>query len=91
MFTGKAIIVIGARQVGKSTLFNMVLERRKEPALQFNCDEPEVHEMLSAMNTQELKWNPKRANTQFPNSFLSTYKVKGKAVVTPENWLEWVK
>ena len=29
MFAGKAIIVIGARQVGKSTLFNMVLEGRK--------------------------------------------------------------
>ncbi len=55
MFVGKAIIVIGARQVGKSTLFNMVLEGRKESALQLNCDEPEVQEMLSAMNTQELK------------------------------------
>ena len=55
MFAGKAIIVIGARQVGKSTLFNMVLEGRKESALQLNCDEPEVQEMLSAMNTQELK------------------------------------
>ena len=55
MFSGKAIIVIGARQVGKSTLFNMVLEGRKESALQLNCDEPEVQEMLSAMNTQELK------------------------------------
>ena len=31
MFRGKVIIVIGARQVGKSTLFNMVLEGRKEP------------------------------------------------------------
>lgn len=55
MFAGKAIIVIGARQVGKSTLFNMVLEGRKESALQLNCDEPEVQEMLSAMNTQELR------------------------------------
>lgn len=55
MFVGKAIIVIGARQVGKSTLFNMVLEGRKESALQLNCDEPEVQEMLSAMNTQELR------------------------------------
>ena len=42
MFAGKAIIVIGARQVGKSTLFNMVLEGRKEPVLRLNCDEPEV-------------------------------------------------
>ena len=42
MFRGKVIIVIGARQVGKSTLFNMVLEDRKEPVLRLNCDEPEV-------------------------------------------------
>ena len=55
MFAGKAIVVIGARQVGKSTLFNMVLEGRKEPVLRLNCDEPEVQEMLTAMNTQELK------------------------------------
>lgn len=55
MFAGKAIIVIGARQVDKSTLFNMVLEERKEPVLRLNCDEPEVQEMLSEMNTQELK------------------------------------
>lgn len=55
MFSGKAIIVIGARQVGKSTLFKMVLEGRDEPVLQLNCDEPEVKEMLAQMNTQELR------------------------------------
>lgn len=55
MFSGKAIIVIGARQVGKSTLFKMILEKRDEPTLNLNCDEPEVKEMLTQMNTQELK------------------------------------
>ena len=55
MFAGKAIIVTGARQVGKSTLFKMVLEGCGEPVLQLNCDEPEVKEMLTQMNTQELK------------------------------------
>ncbi len=55
MFGGKAIIVIGARQVGKSTLFKMILEKRSEPTLSLNCDEPEVKEMLTQMNTQELK------------------------------------
>lgn len=47
MFGGKAIIIIGARQVGKSTLFKMILEKRTEPILQLNSDEPEVKEMLS--------------------------------------------
>lgn len=55
MFGGKAIIIIGARQVGKSTLFKMILEKRTEPILQLNCDEPEVKEMLSQVNSQELK------------------------------------
>ncbi len=55
MFSGKAIIVIGARQVGKSTLFKMILEKHSEPTLSLNCDEPEVKEMLTQMNTQELK------------------------------------
>ena len=55
MFSGKVIIVLGARQVGKSTLFNMVLEGRQEPVLQLNCDEPEVREMLAGMNSQELR------------------------------------
>ena len=55
MFSGKAIIVIGARQVGKSTLFKMILEKHDEPTLSLNCDEPEVKEMLTQMNTQELK------------------------------------
>lgn len=54
MFTGKAIIVTGARQVGKSTLFKMILESHSEPTLQLNCDEPEVKEMLTQANTQEL-------------------------------------
>ena len=39
----------------------------------------------------EMKWNPKRANNQFPNTFLTTYDVKEKTIITPENWLEWVK
>ena len=55
LFMGKAIIVIGARQVGKSTLFKMVLDGHKEPTLQLNCDEPEVKDMLSQANTQELR------------------------------------
>ena len=39
MFAGKAIIVIGARQVGKSTLFRMILEKQDCKALLLNCDE----------------------------------------------------
>lgn len=55
LFKGKAIIVIGARQVGKSTLFRQIVEGRTEKALSLNCDEPEVKELLDGINTPELK------------------------------------
>ena len=55
MFAGKAIIVIGARQVGKSTLFRMILEKQGCKTLQLNCDEPEVRDMLTNVNTPELR------------------------------------
>lgn len=55
LFAGKAIIVIGARQVGKSTLFKFILEKQDYKALQLNCDEPEVRDMLSNINTAELR------------------------------------
>ena len=50
----------------------------------------EVEESLGKISIFEMKWNPRRANTQFPSSFLTAYDVKEKAVVTPENWIEWV-
>ncbi len=55
LFKGKAIIVIGARQVGKSTLFKQIVNQREENVLSLNCDEPEVKEMLSDINASELK------------------------------------
>ena len=55
MFAGKAIIVVGARQVGKSTLLNTILAKSQKRILSLNCDEPEVKEMLTDMNTQELR------------------------------------
>lgn len=55
MFKGKAVIVIGARQVGKSTLFRQITEKRQEALLLLNCDEPEVKELLTSINTPELK------------------------------------
>lgn len=55
LFQGKAIIVIGARQVGKSTLFKMILEKQAVPALQLNCDEPEVQDMLTDINSADLR------------------------------------
>ncbi len=55
LFKGKAIIVIGARQVGKSTLFKMILDNVDKPTLQLNCDDSETRELLSKTNVQKLR------------------------------------
>lgn len=52
---GKAIIVIGARQVGKSTLLKHITSKCSEPVLMLNCDEPDIKEMLTNTNSTELR------------------------------------
>lgn len=54
MFNGKAIILVGARQVGKSTLFRQILTEKKD-VLTLNCDDAEVREMLTNINRGELQ------------------------------------
>jgi predicted AAA+ superfamily ATPase len=39
LFNGKAVILIGARQVGKSTLFNQIASNLDAQILMLNCDE----------------------------------------------------
>jgi hypothetical protein len=51
---GKAIILIGARQVGKSTLFNNLMHGFDVPVLSLNCDDPAVCEALTSISTAEL-------------------------------------
>jgi predicted AAA+ superfamily ATPase len=54
MFNGKAIILVGARQVGKSTLFRQILSGRQD-MLTLNCDDAEVREMLTNVKRGELQ------------------------------------
>ena len=54
MFKGKAIVLVGARQVGKSTLFRQILAG-KQDVLTLNCDDAEVREMLTNINRGELQ------------------------------------
>ena len=51
--TGKAILVIGARQVGKTTLIKGIL--RGEDFLFLDADDPTVRLMLSEPNTEQLR------------------------------------
>ncbi len=53
LHTGKAIIVLGARQVGKTTLIKKILQGKDY--LSLNGDDPAVRSLLSDINTEELK------------------------------------
>jgi predicted AAA+ superfamily ATPase len=55
MFSGKAILLMGPRQVGKTTLVDAILSRRKEPVLRLNADEPDVREILADITSQRLR------------------------------------
>jgi len=52
--TGKAIIVLGPRQTGKTTLIENLLSE-KEHCLILNCDDPFVRTQLESANTETLK------------------------------------
>ena len=51
MFSGKAILILGARQTGKTTLITEIQKLYKEPSIYLNCDEPIVHSSLTDVNT----------------------------------------
>ena len=55
LFEGKAIVVVGARQVGKTTLFNEVLRNRPEKILRLNLDEADARELLTNPTMAELQ------------------------------------
>jgi hypothetical protein len=52
---GKAIILTGARQVGKSTLFKEMTQQLNKPILSLNCDDPAVRDLLQTISATELK------------------------------------
>lgn len=54
-FKGKAIILYGARQVGKTTLIKEIEKKYLDDALYLNCDEPDFRENLSGVSSTELK------------------------------------
>ena len=60
LFKGKAIVLIGARQVGKSTLFRQILDEPemrdyRDSTLQLNCDDPEVRGLLEGASLATLR------------------------------------
>lgn len=55
LFKGKAIIVMGARQVGKTTLFNEVLTNQTDKVLRLNLDESEARQLLTDASLDTLR------------------------------------
>jgi len=54
-FRGKAIVLYGPRQSGKTTLIHALLNREKESALFMNGDEPDVRALLGQMTSTRLR------------------------------------
>ena len=55
LFKGKAVIVIGPRQVGKTTLLKSLVARSDKRVLTLNCDEPDTQAMLTNTNVVKLR------------------------------------
>lgn len=55
LFKGKAIIVLGPRQSGKTTLLNEFYTKTDRKKLFLNCDEPDVRRQLTDVTSSQLK------------------------------------
>ncbi len=52
---GKAVIVIGPRQVGKTTLLEKIATKNEGKLLWLDCDEPDIRQKLTNVTSTELK------------------------------------
>ncbi|OFX27508.1 MAG: ATPase [Bacteroidetes bacterium GWA2_31_9] len=55
LFKGKAIILLGPRQTGKTTLIKKILSKYISETLFLDGDDPTVFQILNRPNTQQLK------------------------------------
>lgn len=54
LYKGKAVIIVGPRQVGKTTLLKMLVADADRKVLVWNCDEPDVRKKLNEPTSTEL-------------------------------------
>ena len=54
LFRKKAIIIVGPRQVGKTTLLKMLADKSDRRVLNWNCDEPDVRQKLTEPTSTQL-------------------------------------
>ncbi|MCX6278368.1 MAG: AAA family ATPase [Bacteroidetes bacterium] len=55
LFTGKAIILLGARQTGKTTMLKEITNLQNQKTLWLDADEPFVRAQLAGANISDLK------------------------------------
>jgi len=55
LFKDKAVILYGARQVGKTTLLHRLQESRPERSIYLNCDEPDIRQSLADVTSTAIK------------------------------------
>lgn len=55
LFKGKAIIITGPRQVGKTTLLQAITKQADGKVLYLNCDEPDIRPLLTNASSTSLK------------------------------------
>lgn len=55
LFRGKAILIIGPRQSGKTTLIRAIEDEAEEPVRYLNCDEPDIRNLLTDATSSALK------------------------------------
>lgn len=62
LFKGKAIVLTGPRQVGKTTLLRMMMAETDEKTLFWNCDEPDIRQKLSNPTSTQLQADTAQAD-----------------------------
>jgi uncharacterized protein len=55
LFKGKALIILGPRQAGKSTLLNILSKGINKKSIFLNCDNNDIRKQLTDVNISDLK------------------------------------
>lgn len=55
LYKKRAVVIYGARQVGKTTLLKSLMANQNADALYLNCDEPDIRERMTNASSTQLK------------------------------------
>ena len=55
LYAGKALLVLGPRQAGKTTLLRVLVAEQPNPSIWLNCDEPDIRKILQEPTSSLLR------------------------------------